>query len=299
MPGGFLCPAEPSPAVAGLSRVSFQGERGAYSEAAALDFLTTLPRPRSLEGVPCADFPDVVEAVERGRADFGVLPVENTVAGNIDEATDLLGEVDLSVVGEVLLPIKHCLAARPRAGLERLRRVHSHPEALKQCRPFLRQHGLQAVPHFDTAGAARWVAEHGKREDAALASERAAKLHRLEVLARDVAAPLQNTTRFFVLAPAGEPPPRRRGRGYKTSLCFGARHAPGALHRCLGELASRRVNLTKLESRPRRGKPWRYVFYVDVEGHVAEPHVAAALDALAKRASWFKLLGSYPAARSS
>lgn len=281
------------------SRVAFQGERGAYSEEAALQFLTSLPKPRGLDGVPCADFADVVEAVERGRADYGALPVENTVAGNIDESTDLLGEVDLAVVGEVLLPIRHALAARPGAKLAALERVHSHPEALKQCRLWLRQHDLKPIPHFDTAGAARWVAEQGKRGDAALASERAARLQGLAVLARDVAAPLQNTTRFFVLAPEGEPPPKRRGRAYKTSLCFGARHAPGALHRCLGELAQRRVNLTKLESRPRRGKPWRYVFFVDVEGHVRDPNVAEALDALAKRASWFKLLGSYPAGRSS
>lgn len=281
------------------SRVAFQGERGAYSETAALAFLIALPKPRALEGVPCTDFKDVAEAVERGGADYGILPVENTVAGNIDEATDLLGEVDLSVVGEVLLPIRHCLAAKPGVKAPALRRVHSHPEALKQCRAFLRQRDLKAVPHFDTAGAARWVAEQGKRQDGALASERAAELHGLDILARDVAAPLQNTTRFFVLAPAGEPPPRRRGRAYKTSLCFGARHAPGSLYSCLGELARRRVNLTKLESRPRQGKPWRYVFYADVEGHVSDPAVAAALDGLAKRASWFKLLGSYPAAPSS
>ena len=278
-------------------RVAYQGEPGSYSEEAALRFLADLPRRPRLEGVPCADFPDVTEAVERGAAAYGVLPVENSLEGNIDEATDLLADVDLTVVGEVLQPIRHCLIARPGAGLDQLKRAHSHPQALKQARAFLRQRGLERVPHFDTAGAVRWLAARGTRADAAVASERAAKLHRMQVVARDIAAPLENTTRFFLVAPVGESLPRRRGRSYKTSVAFGARHTPGALHRCLGELASRGVNLTKLESRPRRGKPWRYVFHVDVEGHVADRGVAEALDALAKRASWFKLLGSYPAAK--
>lgn len=285
--------------MARAARVAYQGERGAYSEEAALHFLTTLAKPRPLEGVPSADFHDVVAEVERGRAEFGVLPVENSLEGNIDEATDLLVDVDLGVVGEVLVPVKHCLIARPGARLGGLRRAHSHPQALKQCREFLRRHALQPVPHFDTAGAVRWLAVKGKRSDGAVASERAARLHRMAVLARDIAAPLDNATRFFVIAAEAEVPPKRRGRRYKTSVVFATRNVPGALHRCLGEFASRSVNMTKLESRPDRGKPWRYVFYVDVDGHLRDEAVARALDALAKRASWFKLLGTYPAASSS
>jgi prephenate dehydratase len=285
------------PCMARAARVAYQGERGAYSEEAALAFLTSLPTPRALEGVPCADFPDVAEAVERGAAPYGVLPVENSLEGNIDEATDLLAAVDLTVVGEVLLPIRHCLIARPGARPEGLRRAHSHPQALKQCRPFLRSRGLEAVPHVDTAGAVRWLAAHGKSGDAAIASERAAALHGMQVVARDLAAPLANSTRFFVVAPHGEPGPKRRGRAHKTSVAFAARHTPGALHACLGEFARRGVNLAKLESRPDRAKPWRYVFHVDVEGHVRDAPVGEALAALAQRASWFKLLGSYPAAK--
>jgi len=276
---------------------AYQGEPGAYSEEAAARFLAGLASPRRLEGVPCLDFLEVCEAVERGRAEFGVLPVENSLQGNIDEATDALAEVDLAVVGEVLLPIRHALVGRPGAKLKEVKRAHSHPQALKQCGPFLRRQGLLAMPRLDTAEAVRWLAERGTRADAAVASERAAKLHGMHVLARDIAAEVDNTTRFLLIAPDGEGVPRRRkGVAYKTSIVFGTRNVPGALHRCMGELASRHVNMTKLESRPRRGKPWRYVFFLDLDGHVEDPRVADAVDALARRASWFKLLGTYPAA---
>ncbi|HXF69824.1 MAG TPA: prephenate dehydratase [Thermoflexus sp.] len=267
-------------------RVAFQGEPGAYSHEAALRFLGP-----ALELLPCRTFAEVARAVESGRADFGILPVENSTAGSINAVYDLLLDRDLRIWGEVILRVRHCLLAPPGTSLADIRVVRSHPQALEQCARFIERHGWEALAAPDTAGSARMLAEHPEPGVAAIAGRLAAERYGLTILAEGIEDDPENATRFFIVS-TREPPRAERN---KTSIVFSTRHVPGALHACLGEFASRGINLTKLESRPRRGRPWEYVFYVDFEGHWQDPPCREALLGLLQRASFVKLLGSYPA----
>ncbi|MDR7415301.1 MAG: prephenate dehydratase [Armatimonadota bacterium] len=271
-----------------MRRVAFQGEAGAYSEEAALQHfgpVKTVPR-RTLR--------EVFESVAGGTCEAGIVPVENSEAGSINETYDLLLEFHdrLTITGEISLRIAHCLLGVPGARLEGIRRVYSHPQALAQCEEFLRSLGVEPVPAYDTAGAARLVAARGEREEAAIASRRAADLYGLTVLAEDVHDNPLNTTRFLSIA--SQPVPRRDPS--KTSVVFATEHRPGALYRALGAFAEEGLNLTKLESRPARNAVWEYVFYVDFEGHVDELRVQRALRRLEEQCRWAIVLGSYPAA---
>ncbi|MDR5709319.1 MAG: prephenate dehydratase [Armatimonadota bacterium] len=272
-----------------MRRVVFQGEAGAYSEEAALRHfgpVKTVPR-RTLR--------EVFESVASGDCEAGIVPVENSEAGSINETYDLLLEFHdrLVITGEISLRIAHCLLGVPGARLEGIRRVYSHPQALAQCEAFLRKLGAEPVPAYDTAGSARLVAARGEAEEAAIASRRAAELYGLVVLAEDIHNNPLNTTRFLSIAP--EPVPRRDPS--KTSVVFATEHRPGALYRALGAFAGEELNLTKLESRPAREAVWEYVFYVDFEGHVDDPRVQRALQRLEEHCRWAIVLGSYPAAQ--
>jgi len=269
------------------SIVAFQGEPGAYSQEAIFQHFG----PR-VETLACPSFEDIFIAVETGRAGYGLLPVENSQAGSITQAYDLLLEHDLRAIGEVKLRVRHCLLAPAGTTLADVRRVRSHPQALAQCERYLRNHGWQALPAYDTAGAARELAADPEPGMAAIASALAGQTYGLEVLDAGIEDSPDNTTRFFVLG-REEPPP---GKHNKTSIVFATLHQPGALHRALGEFASRGINLTKIESRPRRNRPWHYVFYVDLEGHWQDASVHRALSSLLARTAFIKLLGSYPAA---
>jgi len=270
-----------------MAIVAFQGESGAYSEEAIQQFfgseVTTLPC-RTLEGI--------FQAVEEGRADYGILPVENSVAGSINKAYDLLLEYDLKIWGEVILRVRHCLLANPGTKLEDIREVRSHPQALAQCERYLASHGMEPVPTYDTAGSAKDLAAAPEPGVAVIASELAARIYGLEVLANGIEDFSFNYTRFFILS-SQDPP---KGERNKTSLVFSTRHVPGALHACLEEFAKLGINLTKIESRPRRTRPWHYVFYLDFEGHWQDPECEKALLGLLRKASFVKVLGSYPAA---
>lgn len=267
--------------------VAFQGEHGAFSEQAARQHFGT-----AIVTLPCRSFEAIFAALEAGEADYGMLPVENSVAGSINRAYDLLLEHDLRVWGEVLLRVRHNLLAPPGVTLDQIRVVRSHPQALAQCERWLNQRGLQAVPWYDTAGSAKQLAENPEPGVAVIASELAAQTYGLEVLARGIEDLTWNYTRFFVIG-RGEPPVAGKT---KTSLVFAVSHEPGSLYACLGEFATRGINLTKLESRPRRNRPWHYVFYLDFEGHWQDPTCQQALVGLLARAAFVKLLGSYPAA---
>lgn len=291
------------------TRFAFQGLPGAYSEMAGVRYLGNEPAwhgdgDAAPESVPCTSFHKVVDAVVRGDADCGVLPVENSLEGNIDEATDLLVDLDVHVVGEVEQRVQHCLMARRGTTISDITHVHSHPQGLRQCRDFLSDHeDWQQVAEYDTAGSAKLVAgmEPGH---AAIASRLAAEYHDLDVLAEGIESTPDNYTRFLCVSrrdmhhdpDVSRMPPN--GPGYKTSLVFATRHQPGALYEALGSFARRNVNLTKLESRPRRirGRRWEYLFFVDCEGHAAEPEVAETLSELARMLSFLKVLGSYPRA---
>jgi prephenate dehydratase len=267
--------------------VAYQGEPGAYSQEAIYQHFGP-----GVDTLACHSFVDIFQAVETGGAKAGLLPVENSQAGSINQAFDLLLDHDLRVIGEVKLRVRHCLLAAPSTPVAEIRRVHSHPQALAQCERYIRNRGWQAFPAYDTAGAARELAEAPEPESAAIASALAGKTYGLEVLDAGIEDSPDNTTRFFLLG-REEPPPARYN---KTSIVFATLHTPGALYNVLGELASRGINLTKIESRPRRNRPWHYVFYVDLEGHWQDAAVHRALVGLLARTAFVKLLGSYPAA---
>ncbi len=267
--------------------VAFQGEPGAYSQEAIFQHFG-----RQVNTVPCATFEDVFRAVEDGTATLGLLPVENSQAGSINQAFDLLLGHDLRVVGEVKLRVRHCLLAPKGTKPGDIKRVHSHYQALAQCERYLRTRGWEAIVAYDTAGAAKDLAADPQPGTAAIASALAAETYGLEVLDAGIEDSPDNTTRFFLLG-REEPPPAKVN---KTSIVFATMHTPGALYHVLGELATRSINLTKIESRPRRNRPWHYVFYVDLEGHWQDATINRALLGLLTRTAFLKLLGSYPAA---
>jgi prephenate dehydratase len=270
-----------------MPRVSFQGVPGAYSEEAIRQFFGP-----EAESVPCQTFGDLFVAVEQGDAEYGMLPIENSVAGSVVQSYELLMEHDLRVRAEVILRVHHQLLAVPGTPVADIKRVKSHPQALAQCERYLARHGLEAIPHFDTAGSARDLAADPEPGTAVIAGALAGELYGLQALDDGIEDLPFNYTRFFVLGL--EDPPRSQRS--KTSLIFTTRHQPGALYDSLGEFANRHINLTKIESRPRRNRPWQYLFYLDFEGHWQDPPCEAALMGLLRRSSFVKLLGSYPAA---
>jgi prephenate dehydratase len=270
-----------------MTKVAFQGIAGSYSEQAIRQYFGP-----EAESVPCAALDDLFPLVDGGDVDYAMLPVENAVAGSVTRAYELLMEHDLRVYAEVILLVQHMLLARPGTTLGDVERVRSHPQALAQCQRYLNRHALKSEPTFDTAGAARDLANGQEPGLAAIASQLAAELYGLEILDRDIQDFTFNYTRFFVLA--REAPPRAQRN--KTSLIFTTPHEPGVLYECLGEFAKRRINLAKIESRPRLNRPWQYFFYLDFEGHCQDPECEAAIMALLRRSLFVKLLGSYPAA---
>jgi chorismate mutase/prephenate dehydratase len=268
-------------------RVAFQGERGAYSESAVYTFFGA-----SVDVKPCRDLAEVFESVDKQETQSGVVPVENSLEGSVNQTYDLFLTHDLKVCGEIILKISHCLIANPSTTLEAVKTVYSHPQALAQCRSFLERLGRELIPTYDTAGSVKMLKEKGLKDAAAVASERAAELYGMKILAREIEDTPANYTRFFVLSKEDSP---KTGRD-KTSIIFAAAHTPGSLYHALGEFAKRNINLTKIESRPTRQKPWEYNFYLDFEGHRTEENCAAALRALEKDAAFLKILGSYPRA---
>ncbi|MBI3734325.1 MAG: prephenate dehydratase, partial [Chloroflexi bacterium] len=268
-------------------RVAIQGERGSYSEEAAIQFFG------AVDVVACRWFDDAFAEIAAGRADCGVIPIENSQAGSINDTYDLLLQHDLPIVGEVDLPVRHCLLALPGVPLAEVRRVYSHPQALAQCEEFIARIGAEKVAAEDTAGSARLLRAHGWRDAAAIASARAGELYGLDRLAEGIQTNANNRTRFVVLSPKPLPDGGRpAASGYKTSMVFVTPNTPGSLYHCLGVLATRGINLVKIESRPYRPKPWDYVFYVDFDGHTADGPIRDALDDLRSRAQFLKILGS-------
>ncbi len=269
-----------------MTTVAFQGEAGAYSEEAL-----RLQFGDDVVSLPCRAFEHIFEAVEAGEADYAAVPVENSTAGSINKAYDLLLDHDLKVHGEILLRIHHNLLAVPGMG-GTIREVRSHHQALAQCEEFLNRNGYIAVPWYDTAGSAKDLAANPVEGVGVIASRLAAEHYGLEIVAERIEDMQNNFTRFFVVGKGDAP----RNAHSKTSLVFAVPNTPGSLYGCLSEFASRDINLTKLESRPRRNRPWQYVFYLDFDGHWQDPPAAAALVALLNRAAFVKLLGSYPPA---
>jgi len=270
-----------------MTNVAFQGARGAYSEEAIYQFFGP-----EVETQPCLSLEGIFEAVESRAAGYGALPVENSTAGSINQAYDLLLSHDLRVWGETILRVRHTLLAPPGVTLADIQHVRSHPQALAQCERYLSNHGWTPETTYDTAGGARDLAAAPEPGVAVIASRLAGQLYQLEELDHGIEDSPVNYTRFFILSFDDAP----RSQRNKTSLLFRTRHQPGALYECLGEFARRGINLTKLESRPRFNRPWQYTFSVDLDGHCQDPACEAALMGLLRRSSFVKLLGSYPAA---
>jgi prephenate dehydratase len=267
--------------------VAFQGESGAYSEEAIHQYFGP-----DVVTKPCQRLDGIFEAVESGSCEFGALPVENSTAGSIYQAYDLLLARDLRVWGEVILRVRHALLALPGVTMEDIQRVRSSPQSLAQCERYIGAQGWEPEASYDTAGSARSLAADPEPDVAVIASRLAGQLYQLSELDYGIEDSATNYTRFFILSK--EEPPRAQRN--KTSIVFATRHNPGALYECMGEFAKRHVNLAKIESRPRLDRPWQYSFFMDFEGHCRDPECEAALMGLLRRSSFVKLLGSYPAA---
>lgn len=273
-------------------RVAFQGTEGAYGHQAALQHFAVAQRPVGFKSY--GSFKEMLEAVIEGRVDRAVLPMENTTAGSVDQLYDLLLRFNLALVGEEIVDVRHCLLGVADVPVESLRRIHSHPQALSQCSEFLSTlKDCEGVSAANTALAARHVRDLKSPTEAAIASEEAGAHFGLTVLKREIANQAVNYTRFVVVsATPADCDPRIAA---KVSMVLSTRHEHGALVRCLNVVADEGLNVTKLESRPRPGTPWEYVFYIDVEGHIASPRMQAALAGLAERTTFVKVLGCYPA----
>ena len=276
--------------------VVYQGEPGAFSEEAVIGFFGD---DRERAAVPT--WRAVFEAVADGSAATGVIAIESSLAGTIRETYDLLAEFyerDVRIVGEVTVPVRLALLALPGQSLDWIDRVYSHAQALVQADAFLRSREWQVMTTYNTAGAARMIAERRERRAAAVASPRVAELYGLEILADDIQAGEENRTRFAVLARVadGTVAVADPTMAHRTTLVFAVRNVPGSLHRCLGAFAARGVNLSSLESRPARRARWEYVFWVDVDAGVDDPACAAALDDLRAETEMVRVLGSYPRA---
>ena len=270
-----------------MVNVAIQGEAGSFSHAAALQ--TYGPTIRL---VPCATFVELFRSVETGDAHSGIVPIENTLAGSVHENYDLLSAHPLHVVGEAELRIRHCLIAAPQVTRPEVRRVASHPVALAQCRRFFTQHPeLVAVPAYDTAGSVRDLMAGTMNAEAAIASRLAASMYGATVLEEGLEDNTENFTRFLLIH--REPLAPAPGQTSKTSLMFTLGSGPGTLHRALGVFAERGLNLTKIESRPLPGRPWEYLFYLDVVD--SGQGIAAALEELRAFTSMIRVLGTYPA----
>lgn len=278
-------------------RVAFQGEPGAFSEEAVLAYFGD---DTETDAVPT--WRAVFEAVATRSVDAGVVAIESSLAGSIRETYDLLSEyfdAGVRIVGEVSVPVRLALVALPGQSIDWIERVYSHAQALAQADEFLRSRDWQVLTTYNTAGAARMIADGQERGSAAIASPRVAAIYDLEVLADNVQSGDGNRTRFAVLGlEPGDVATRAAADGAprKATLVFAVRNVPGSLHRCLGAFATRGVNLSRLESRPARTARWEYVFWADVDADPADPTCAAALDDLRAEAEMVRVLGSYPRA---
>jgi len=276
------------------TRAGIQGELGAFSQEAARALLGD-----DVEVVPYQRFEQVFRALQNGKIESAVIPIENTLAGSVHENYDHLLHFDVRIAAETNLRIVHNLMAVRGAKFRDIRRVYSHPVALNQCLVFFEANPkIERIPFYDTAGAVKMVTEAGEPDQAAIGSAVAAGIYGANVLRRSIEDDRHNFTRFFLLYPSKCFPAQRvSARAWKTSLVFTTKNIPGALFRALSAFALRDLNLTKIESRPLRGKPWEYLFYLDFLGREDEPQVQNALRHLAELADLFRVLGSYPRGR--
>jgi prephenate dehydratase len=274
--------------------IAFQGERGAFSEEAARKLVG-----KDTAVLPCMRFEDVFRSLQEGRSGGAALPIENTLAGSVHENYDHLVNFEFPIVGETSVRIVHNLIAPKGVTFSKIKRVFSHPVALNQCLDFFaRNPQMERVPFYDTAGSVKMLMDEGLRDAGAIASAVAADIYGARILRRSIESDRQNFTRFFLLRTPEysrrHPVTAAAQAQWKTSLVFSTRNIPGALFRAISAFALRDLNLTKIESRPLRGKPWEYLFYLDFLGRADSPEAVNALNHLAEIADLLRVLGCYP-----
>jgi prephenate dehydratase len=268
-----------------VHKVAFQGERGAYSELAVIQFF-----PNSTP-IPARSFQEVIETLLSGLSDYAVVPIENSIEGSVNEVYDLLLQSNLFVIGETYQRIHHCLIAIKGTDRGSLKEVYSHPQALAQCRHYLNEKNLDPVPVYDTAGAVKMIKLGQNKNAAAIASKRAAEIYGMEILDVGIEDSKNNFTRFYILS--RDPTDTKPSGNDGTSIIFSVKHAPGSLVNILSEFARREINLTKIESRPTKKTPWEYNFFTDFEGHVLDARIRDVLRVIEPKTAFVKILGSY------
>jgi prephenate dehydratase len=275
------------------SLVAFQGEPGAFSQQAVRQLLG-----ENTQCLPCQRFEEAFRAVADDQASSAVLPVENTLHGSVHENYDHLLHFDFEIVAETSLRIVHNLIALPGVPYRKVKRVYSHPVAINQCLDFFAKNpGVERVPFYDTAGSVKMIVEQNINDAAAIASSLAAEIYGARILKRSIEDDRANFTRFVLLQKRGRPRPKLAGKvssGHKTSVVFTTGNTPGSLFRALSAFALRDLSLVKIESRPLRGKPWEYLFYIDLMGDAADEKFQRAIRHLEEMSDFLRVLGSYP-----
>ena len=270
-----------------MKNVSFQGERGAYSEAAAKSFFD------EIETIPFTTFAEVLENTSKGNSEYSILPVENSLEGSVGESYDLLYSTSLNVIGEIYHRVEHCLIGIGK--LEDVDTVYSHPQALGQCRKFIEEHNMKTIPAYDTAGSVKIVKELNKKNCACIASKTSSSIYNMPIMSENIANNSNNYTRFLILSKKES----TQTENDKTSIIFSIKHEPGSLFRIIENFHKNNVNLTKIESRPTKSNTWEYNFYVDFEGNAKNPKILEMLEKIKQESLFMKVLGSYHSAKLS
>jgi prephenate dehydratase len=270
-----------------MTNISFQGERGAYSEAAAKSFFD------EIETIPFATFAEVLENTSKGNSEYSILPVENSLEGSVGESYDLLYSTSLNIIGEIYHRVEHCLIGIGK--LEDVDTVYSHPQALGQCRKFIEEHHMKTIPTYDTAGSVKIVKELNKKNCACIASKTSSLIYNMPIMSENIANNSNNYTRFLILSKKES----TQTENDKTSIIFSIKHEPGSLFRIIENFHKNNVNLTKIESRPTKSNTWEYNFYVDFEGNKENPKILEMLEKIKQESLFMKVLGSYHSAKLS
>ncbi|HJM25929.1 MAG: prephenate dehydratase [Nitrosopumilus sp.] len=270
-----------------MTSISFQGERGAYSEAAAKSFFD------NIETIPFATFAEILESTSKGNSEYSILPVENSLEGSVGESYDLLYSTSLNVTGEIYHRVEHCLIGIGK--LEDVDTVYSHPQALGQCRKFIEKHNMKTIPAYDTAGSVKIIKELNKKNCACIASKTSSSIYNMPIISENIANNSNNYTRFLILSKKES----TQTENDKTSIIFSIKHEPGSLFRIIENFHKNNVNLTKIESRPTKSNTWEYNFYVDFEGNAKNSKISEMLEKIKQESLFMKVLGSYPSAKLS
>ena len=268
-----------------MERISFQGERGAYSEAASVLFFED-----EIETIPCSTFANALKNTENDASDYSILPVENSLEGSVGESNDLLLSTKLHVTGEVYHRIHHCLIGTGSIG--DIDTVYSHPQALGQCRQFIQENSLKTIPSYDTAGSVKIIKDLNKNNVACIASKDAAEIFDVPIIQEGIEDNANNYTRFLIFSKEKS----NTTENSKTSIIFSIKHESGTLYQIINEFYQQKINLTKIESRPNKNTTWEYNFYVDFEGHQDDSTIKDVLQKLRDNTTFLKILGSYPIA---